>query len=59
MTMEEFQPQSNQAAVDEQYNMNMNMNMNSRNERWMMQLKPIQVEYYSVEIKKVTAIHCK
>ena len=41
--MEEFQPQSNQAAVDEQYNMNMNMNMNSRNERWMMQLKVVQL----------------
>ena len=26
--------------------------MNSQNERWMMRLKPIQVEYYSIENQK-------
>ena len=26
--------------------------MNSRNDRWMMRLKPIQVEFYSIEIQK-------
>ena len=41
--MVEFQPQSTQAAVDKQYH------MNSRNERWMLRLKAIQVEYYSIE----------
>ena len=41
--MVEFQPQSTQASVDKQYH------MNSWNERWMMRLKPIQLEYYSIE----------
>ena len=26
--------------------------MNSRNDRWTMRLKPIQVEYYSIENQK-------
>ena len=26
--------------------------MNSRNDRWMMRLKPIQVEFYSIENQK-------
>ena len=41
--MVEFhQQQSTQAAVDQQYR------MNSQNERFMMQLKAIEAEYYSI-----------
>ena len=43
MTIVEFHTQSTQAAVDKQYH------MNSQNERWMMRLKAIQVEHYSIE----------
>ena len=43
MTMVEFHPQSTQAAVDKQYN------MNSWDERWMMRLKAMKAEYYSIE----------
>ena len=42
--MVEFhQQQSTQAAVNKQYR------MNSRNERFMMRLKAIEAEYYSID----------
>ena len=41
--MVEFHQQSTQAAVDKQYR------MNRRNERFMMRLKAIEAEYYSIE----------
>ena len=39
----EFQTQSPQRLVDRYEH------MNSQNERWMMRLKAIEVEYYSIE----------
>ena len=36
-------------AIVHKYN-----HMDSLNERWMMRLKPIPVEYYSIENQKVT-----
>ena len=41
--MVEFHPQSTQQLVD-RYD-----HMNSRNERWTVILKGIQVEYYSID----------
>ena len=43
-TVVDLQQQSTQCLIDNQYHI-----MNSRNELWMMWLKPIQVEYYSIE----------
>ena len=45
-TMVEFWPQSTQAAVDKIYH------TNSWNEQWMLRLKLIQMEYYSIENQK-------
>ena len=44
MTMVDFQQQSTQHLINEY------VHMNSRNEYWMMRLKVIKVEYYSIEI---------
>ena len=44
--MVDFQQQRTQRLVDEYEH------MNSRNDRWMIRLKPIQVEYYSIENQK-------
>ena len=41
-----FQQQSTQRLLD-RYD-----HMNDRNDRWTMWLKPIQVEYYSIENQK-------
>ena len=38
-----FQQQSPQSLTD------INEHMNSRNDRWMMRLKAIEAEYYSIE----------
>ena len=38
-----FQQHSTQRLIDEY------RHMNSQNERWMMRLKAIEVEYYSIE----------
>ena len=46
-TVVDLQQQSTQCLIDNQYHI-----MNSRNELWMMWLKPIQVEYYSIENQK-------
>ena len=44
--MVDFDVMNKQAAVVKQYH------MNSRNDRWTIRLKPIQVEYYSIENQK-------
>ena len=41
--MVDFQQQSTQRLIDGYGH------MNSRNERWMMQLKAIEAEHYSIE----------
>ena len=41
--MVDFQQQSTQRLIDGY------KHMNSRNERWMVQLKAIEAEYYSIE----------
>ena len=43
ITMVDFQQHSTQRLIDEY------RHMNSQNERWMMRLKAIEVEYYSIE----------
>ena len=35
--------------MNKQATVNKCYNMNSRNERWMMRLKAIEAEYYSIE----------
>ena len=44
--MMDFQQRNNQLLV------NRYEHMNSRNDRWMMRLKPIEAEYYSIENQK-------
>ena len=46
-TVVDLQQQSIQRLIDNQYHI-----INSRNELWMMWLKSIQVEYYSIENQK-------
>ena len=43
MTMVELDMMNKQATVNTCYH------MNSQNERWMMRLKAIEAEYYSIE----------
>ena len=48
-----FQQQSPQRLVD------IYEHMNSRNDRWVMRLKAIEAEYYSIEkLKKLESIFC-